>query len=115
LDPVAELVRPFVEAVSRPREVEEVWVPRLAADESVPQKRHAPRGGRKHPRRQPRQQAVRDVLPKLVDQGGNVLYPDGKVPGSVPTETVLNQVITALGYDVNWDGWHTVNRALDRE
>jgi hypothetical protein len=71
-------------------------------------KRRAVGGGRKW-------RQVRDVLPKLTDRDGKVLYPDGKVPDSVSTKTVLLEVIAALGYDVNWNGWHTVNRALGRE
>jgi hypothetical protein len=44
------------------------------------------------------------------------LYPPkGKVPDSVSTETVKNQVIGALGYPMNWNGWHTVNRVIGRE
>ena len=68
------------------------------------------------------------VLPTLTDRDGKVLYPDGKVPGSVPITTVHEQVNAALtaatrkaaklegGEPKSVEvSWHTVNRALDRE
>jgi hypothetical protein len=76
----------------------------------APAKPAKPEGGRKF-------REVRGVLPKLRDPDGKVLYPDGKVPDSVSTKTVLQQVIAELArpdrkYKVSW---HTVNRALARE
>lgn len=55
------------------------------------------KGGRKF-------RAVLNVLPKLYP-------PDGKVPDHVSTETVRQQAIVELGYDVSWN---TANRALTR-
>jgi hypothetical protein len=57
-----------------------------------------PKGGRKF-------RAVLGALPKLYP-------PAGKVPDSVSTKTVQQEIIVELGYDVHWS---TVNRALGRE
>jgi hypothetical protein len=56
---------------------------------------------------------IKAALPKLsrkVDNSDVLLYPDGKVPDEIPTETVKNELIAA-GVKCSWD---SVARALGR-
>ena len=95
-----------MELEGRQRVLEVARIPAIAKPANRKRrKRRLVRSGRQS-------QAVRDVLPKLTDRDGKVLYSDGKVPDSVPTETVRQDVIAKLGREV---GWHTVNRVLGRE
>jgi hypothetical protein len=78
----------------------------------------SPSRSRQHAQRQG--DRVRKVLSQLRDEHGNLRYPDGVVPDSVPTLAVTGQVAEALkpesrNLGLGDPSWEVVNRILGRD